>query len=246
MWEKYIKKIGKGIKAGLPIAIGYFPVAIAFGLLSRGAQLTLIETLSLSFIVFAGASQFVAVGMFALGAGGVEIIMTTMFLNFRHFLMSASLVNRINYEHNWMKPIIAFFVTDESFSVASFTEGRLDGNYLLPMQIIAYLGWGIGSGIGYLAGSILPRILQESMNIGLYSLLIALLIPKIKNDNKLIILTVLSAVCNTFIRGIGIAQGWSVVISIVVISLLGVYIIDDQSDIDNHEKGDGTEEIGYD
>lgn len=235
------KKIRNGLVAGFPIALGYFPVAVAFGLLAKGAGLTLMETLGLSFIVFAGASQFVAVGLFAIGAGGIEIIMTTMFLNFRHFLMSASLINRIDFEQPWLKPVIAFFVTDESFSVASFTEGRLNGKFLIPMQLIAYSGWGVGSGVGYVVGAVLPDVLQESMNIGLYSLLIALLIPKIKEDRKLIALTVLSAMCNTIIRGIGLTQGWSVVLSIIIVSLLGVMIINDDEEPDLEEG-----EISYD
>ncbi len=84
-----------GIRGGLPIALGYFPIAMAFGILAKGASVSLVEALGFSFIVFAGASQFIAVGMIALGATGIEIIMTTLFLNFRHFLMSASLVPRI-------------------------------------------------------------------------------------------------------------------------------------------------------
>ncbi len=46
--------------ASLPIFIGYIPVAVTFGLLAKSTGLTLLETFSFSALVFAGASQFMA------------------------------------------------------------------------------------------------------------------------------------------------------------------------------------------
>ena len=47
-------KFTQGIKSGLPIALGYFPIAIAFGALAVQAQLSWIEATLMSVIVFAG------------------------------------------------------------------------------------------------------------------------------------------------------------------------------------------------
>jgi len=225
-----------GIKDGFPIAVGYFPIAMAFGILSKGIPINLYETLSFSFIVFAGASQFIAIGMISAGASSIEIIMTTFFLNFRHFLMSASLANKINFETNIFKPVISFFVTDESFSVASFAKGNLTISYMLPMQLMGYLGWGIGTGVGYIVGSVLPPLLQLSMNIGLYAMFIALLIPELKKGVQGIVLSISAAICNTLLKElVHIQGGWSIVITIVIVSLAGTIIFNRDNEVASYE-----------
>jgi len=219
--------IKDGIKDGIPIFLGYFPIAMAFGILSRGTGLTLIETLSFSFILFAGAAQFIAVGMIASGVGVVEMIIAIFFLNFRHFLMSASLSAKTHFRHPILKPFVSFFVTDESFSVASFADGNLSECYLIPMQLLGYFGWGIGTGVGFIIGAILPPLLQKAMGIGLYVMFIALLIPEIKKTNKAIILSLLAGVMNTILRLIlHMPQGWSIVLTIITVSFLGIMIYD--------------------
>lgn len=218
-----------GIRDGIPVFIGYFPIAMAFGILARGTGLTLYETLAFSFIVFAGAAQFIAVGMIAAGVGGLEIVIATLFLNFRHFLMSASLSSKMTIDHGFLRPMISFFVTDESFSVASFADGHLRERYIIPMQLMAYLGWGIGTGVGFVLGSVLPPLLQQAMEIGLYVMFVALLVPEMKKSSKAILLSLLAGGMNTFLRNVaGIAQGWSIVVTIILISALGLVIFDRQ------------------
>jgi len=228
-----------GIKDGIPIFLGYFPIAMAFGILSRGTGLTLIETLSFSFILFAGAAQFIAVGMIASGVGAIEMIITIFFLNFRHFLMSASLSAKTHFKHPLLKPFISFFVTDESFSVASFANGQLNESYLIPMQLLGYFGWGIGSGVGFVIGSILPPLLQKAMGIGLYLMFIALLVPEMKKTNKAIVLSVMAGIMNSILRLLlHLPQGWSIVITIILVSLLGVLVYE-------HEETSTKEVINY-
>jgi len=65
-------KFIQGIKSGLPIALGYFPIAIAFGALAVQAQLSWREATLMSVIVFAGASQFVGVSLLMAGAGAAH------------------------------------------------------------------------------------------------------------------------------------------------------------------------------
>lgn len=214
-----------GIKDGIPICMGYFPIAMTFGILSKGALLTFMETIAFSFIVFAGASQFIAVSMIAAGAGGFEIILMTLFLNFRHFLMSASIATKIEKIKPLLKPLIAFQMTDESFSVASFSKGNLSEKYMIAMQNIAYLGWGSGTAVGFLIGSVLPDLLQKSMQIGLYAMFVALLMPEIKKSSKALVLAGLSGILNAGMQKMfHLQQGWSIVISIVVVSTLGVIL----------------------
>ena len=44
-----------GVRTGAPIALGYIPSAVAFGILAKTASLTIWECLFMSAVVFAGA-----------------------------------------------------------------------------------------------------------------------------------------------------------------------------------------------
>ncbi|WP_269431648.1 AzlC family ABC transporter permease [Bacillus sp. JCM 19034] len=89
----------KGLKIGIPVAIGYIPIAIAFGLLAKSAQISDIVTLMMSLIIFAGASQFIGINLIMAGVAYWEIVFTTFLLNVRHFLMTASLSQRLPKTH---------------------------------------------------------------------------------------------------------------------------------------------------
>src|SRR5690625_3741876 len=85
----------RGMTVGFPIMIGYLPIAITYGVLAKQSGMSLFELTLMSVMVFAGASQFMGANMIAVGAGTVEIIIATFVLNFRHFVMSLSFMNRL-------------------------------------------------------------------------------------------------------------------------------------------------------
>jgi 4-azaleucine resistance transporter AzlC len=205
----------KGIQAGLPIAIGYMPVAFTFGLLAKAAGISLFETVGMSIIVFAGASQYIALSMIAAASGAAELILTTFIMNIRHLLMSASLRERAEDDPKWLRAVYAFFITDETFSVAATSpEKKISGSYLLGLGLVAYSCWVIFSGAGYLMGSGLPQSLQASMGIALYAMFIALLVPAAKKSRKVIALAGSAAVLNSIFSLIpSLSGGWGIILS---------------------------------
>ena len=69
-------KVKDGIYCGIPVFIGYFPIAVTFGLLSRSVNISLFESFCFSAFIFAGASQFVGLNMYHAGIGAGEITLT--------------------------------------------------------------------------------------------------------------------------------------------------------------------------
>src|SRR3954447_22511953 len=69
-------------------AVGF---GFVFGLSARAAGLTPVDASAMSVFVFAGASQFAAVGYVASGFGWLGIIVLTALINARHFLYSAAI-----------------------------------------------------------------------------------------------------------------------------------------------------------
>ncbi|MCA1320183.1 AzlC family ABC transporter permease [Bacillus tianshenii] len=214
-----------GLHAGVSIAIGYVPIAITFGLLAKSAGLTVTETVMMSLLVFAGAAQYMSLNMIVLGSGVFEIVMTTFILNIRHFLMSASLNEKVEEEKLWKKSLYSFGITDETFSVAATKEGTIRTGYMFGVIFISYSSWVVSSGIGHAIGSSLPDSLQESMAVALYAMFVGLLVPSFKKHRKVVVLAGIAAMLNTvFTLVLGIAPGWSIVLATLV-SAVGVEII---------------------
>lgn len=210
-----------GLQEGISIAIGYSPVALTYGLLAKTSGLTFIETVLMSLIVYAGASQYIALSMIAIGTNAVELITTTFIVNIRHFLMSASLNEKVEDEVPWKKAIYAFGITDETFSVAATKEGTVSTNYLFGLTFLAYSSWAISSGVGYVIGANLPQVLQESMTIALYAMFIGLLVPAMKKSVKVGYLALLAAAFNTiFVFTDAISKGWAIIISTLLSAIL--------------------------
>ncbi|BBW97274.1 AzlC family ABC transporter permease [Geobacillus icigianus] len=204
----------QGVQAGVAIAIGYMPIALTFGLLAKTTGLTLAETVLMSVVVFAGASQYIALSLLSVGTGIFEIILTTFVLNLRHFLMSASLNEKAEADALWKKALYAFGITDETFSVAAMKEGTVSASYMFGLIMMAYGSWVVNSGIGYAVGASLPESLQESMSVALYAMFIGLLVPALKKERKTVWLAGLAAVFNSLGTLVfHLSKGWSIVLA---------------------------------
>lgn len=212
------------IKDGIPIIIGFIPIAIAFGILSHKAGISALESVGFSLFVFAGASQFIAINLLIAGVGINEIIVTTFLINFRHVLFSASLSTKINSKMHKMIPLFAFGLTDEIFSIASLKRKQLSNEYILLLELTAYLSLAIGTLVGVFLGELLPEVIQKSVGIALYALFISIIIPEMKSTQKVIKIFLISGIINILsLKFLNFSQGWCMIISIFIASFLGLF-----------------------
>jgi 4-azaleucine resistance transporter AzlC len=216
-----------GLKAGISIAIGYIPIAIAFGILAMSSAVPSYAAVLMSLIVFAGASQFIGIQLIIIGTSPWQIIVTTFILNLRHFLMSSSLSSRLS--KNISKPmlsLISFGVTDETFAVATTGEHEeLSAQYLIGLNGIAFLSWNFGTWIGIFAGNVLPASLVNSMNIALYCMFIGLLIPSVKNNKPALIVAVSAMLINAALKYLpytsSLSSGTTIIVSTLLAAVVG-------------------------
>ncbi len=224
----------QGVQAGASIAIGYMPIALTFGLLAKTTGLSLFETVLMSVIVYAGASQYISLNLLSLGTGAFEIVLTTFILNIRHFLMSASLNEKVEPDVLWKKALYAFGITDETFSVAATKEGTVTTSYMFGLIAVSYGSWVISSGIGHLVGASLPQSLQESMSVALYAMFIGLLVPALKKQRKTIWLAGTAAILNSVcLLVFHVSKGWAIVIATVLAAVI-VQFFDKESEAERH------------
>ena len=149
----------EGAKAALPIVLGYLPVGMAFGVLARKAGLTTIEVGFMSLLVYAGASQFIAIEMISKGISWFPIVIATFFVNLRHLLMSSTL--SLYFQKNRVRTfsLLSAQLTDESFAVAMSNTSKITNrpSYLFGLQMTSQFAWIAGSIGGALFGKLIDH-----------------------------------------------------------------------------------------
>ncbi|AKL94128.1 branched-chain amino acid permease [Clostridium aceticum] len=217
----------QGVRHGLPIVIGYLPIAISFGVISSQTGIPLLHTALMSFIVYAGASQFMAVNMLGMEILGLEIVFATLILNFRHFIMSMSLMNKLQHLPLAQKIPLSFGVTDETFAMLSMEQKEdehLSFYFVAGIMLSVYLSWGLGTIIGGLLSMVIPPSIGASMSIGLYAMFIGLLLPAVQKNYSVGLIAFLSGgLCYLF--GLFLNSGWAIVAATLVGGLLGSFFI---------------------
>lgn len=193
------RDIRDGIKVALPVVLGYLPVGIAYGVLARAAGLSALETAAMSLFVFAGASQFIAVGMLTSGAAVLPIILTTFAVNLRHLLMSSAIAPFFKGQPMKRLVPLSAFLTDESFAVAMHDTSKIAGRpiYLIALQATAYTAWFSGSVIGAVFGSLIDSA-SFGIPFAMTALFICLLVLQLKSRAHLAVALAAGALALVF------------------------------------------------
>ena len=219
-----------GLRAGIPIILGFIPVGIAYAIMARQAGFSILHTCQMSLMVFAGASEMMAAGMWGQGAGLTAIIVTTFILNLRHVIMSTCVFSRMDRQPLPLRLLAAFGVTDETFAVFSTTKKEhCTIWYFFGLVAAAYSSWNVGTLIGAVASDFLPAILSASLGIALYAMFIGLLVPSLPGNWRLCALVALTALCNALLSLV-IPSSWALIISTLLCAFIGVFFVDLKDD----------------
>ncbi|MGF7145256.1 4-azaleucine resistance transporter AzlC [Anaerotaenia torta] len=190
-----------GLKRGYPVALGYLPVAFTFGLMAVSGGLPVWIAVFISMSNLTSAGQFAGTNLILSGAGLLEITLTTFIINIRYMLMSLSLSQRV--EQNMTLPkrlVVAFGITDETFSVASMEQGSLSFPYFLGLISGPFAGWSMGTALGAMICSALPSSLSNAMGIALYAMFLAIIIPSARESRAVAAIILLSASAACLLR----------------------------------------------
>jgi len=174
-----------GARDIIPLVIGAIPFGIIFGTLAIGAGLSVTATLAMSALVFAGSSQFIAVGMVAAGTGGLLVVLTAFVVNLRHLLYSVSLVPYVKeLSQRWKVPL-AFWLTDEAFAIAIRRYERGDRSpykhwYYLGAAVTMYSNWQLCTVLGITVGRMIPNATEWGLDFAMSVTFIGMVIPYLK------------------------------------------------------------------
>ena len=214
----------KGMKDGLPVALGYLAVSFTLGIAAVKSGLTPFQAFATSALNNTSAGEFAAFSLIGAGVSYMEIALTTLILNMRYILMSCALSQKIDKNtpivHRFL---MAYDVTDEIFGLSIMSEGRLDPKYTYGLIAISAPSWAIGTYLGAVMGSVMPAGVLSAMNLALYGMFIAVIVPPAKKDKTIavvIAVSMLSSLMFSILPGLmEISSGIVVIILTVVISL---------------------------
>ena len=177
--------IFQGIKSSFPVAVSFFTVSATVGIYADYMQIPHLAAIFMSFLVFAGASQFSAIHRYAVGATSWEIILTTFIINIRSFLMATSLSRKIDQKMSLpFSSLLSFGVTDATFALIYFHKAQnFQPSYILGLNLFSHLSCILGTTFGVIFGKYLPDGIKDSIGIAIYALFISLLVPEIKKSN---------------------------------------------------------------
>jgi len=85
----------KGVRNGIPIALGYFAVAFTLGIAASNAGLTAFQATLASLTNNASAGEYAGFTVIAAGSGYLEMIIMQVVANARYLLMSFAMSQKI-------------------------------------------------------------------------------------------------------------------------------------------------------
>lgn len=218
-----MQDVKEGIKDGMPIALGYFSVSVAFGVSAVNSNVPWWGATLISLTNLTSAGQKAGVDVMAVGGSILLIVLTTLIINMRYFLMGVSMSQKVEERMPvWQRLLVAFGITDEIYAVSMGRRCDLTASYMAGLIIPPIFGWTGGTLLGSVATNFMPRVLADAMGIALYGMFIAVIVPPCKENKKVlgaVVMAIVLSVLFTYLPYIkSLETGWAVIIITLVVS----------------------------
>ena len=209
-------------KYSIPVLLGYTTIGVAFGLVLTGAGYPWWLALVMSLWMFAGAAQFIAVGLFAAGTSLWEVCFIQLVVNARHMAYGLSMIKRFR-GLGFLKPYLVFSLTDETFALLSSLPECRPGEeeerrlFLFFVAILNQCYWVAGSLTGAIAGTLIPFDMN-GIGFALTALFVVLMIEQIKKVKKpgVFIVSAIAAVLALFLLPVKLSLLAALILALVL------------------------------
>ena len=214
-----------GLMDGLPIGLGYLPVAFAFGVQASIVGIPLFMSVFISMTNLTSAGQLAGLTIIASAGTILEIILTQLVINARYFLMSITLSQKLDDSFTLSHRFLcSAFVTDEIFAVASSKPKTFNRKYFYGLVVLPYVGWSLGTLLGAAAGNVLPETVTNALGIALYAMFIAIITRPAIKDVGILFAVLLGAIISSVLYFIPIfdfiPSGMKIILSAIIASAL--------------------------
>lgn len=152
------KVIREAFLSTIPVMTGYLVLGFGFGMVMKSAGHGILLTVCMSLFIYAGAMQYVAVGLFTGGASLITVALTTLMVNARHLFYGISMLDRYRNTGR-MKPYLIFALTDETYSLVCKDTPKIPekckNTYYFAVSVLDHLYWVTGSLLGAAVGTLI-------------------------------------------------------------------------------------------
>lgn len=154
------ERIFRGTLAMVPLLIGLIPFAVSTGIYGTDKGLEVWQSVTLSLIVFAGASQVAIIDLLSQSAPLWIIVITALLINLRFLVFSAALSPYVKKAPIFLRPYLAYTLVDQIFMLIA--DGRkTDKTYeWIGVASVTFFFWHISVFIGAYFGTIIPAYLS--------------------------------------------------------------------------------------
>ena len=216
-----------GFVGSLALVPSVFVYGTVFGGLAAQTGLTAAQVLGMSVLVFAGASQFVAVPMLAAGAPAVAIVVTTYVVNMRHYLMAATLAPAFRgYPRRWLA-LIAHVINDESFAVAVARSRPPDAKVYLGSAAAISGAFIAGVAVGVALGGLVERPERYGLDFAFPAVFLALVALQLRRAADWVV--ALGAAVVAVGVALALPGTWHIMIAGFVVSTLAALRLDPEA-----------------
>lgn len=182
-----MKDFTKGLKAGIPIGLGYLSVSFAFGIMAISLGFQWWQAVLISMTNLTSAGQLAGIGIMVNPAQYLDMLISQLTINVRYSFMSVSLSQKVTPQFSGIKRwILGFFITDEIFAVAA-NEKEVSVKFFAGLTIFPYIGWALGTLLGSVLGNVLPAIIMNALCLAIYGMFVAIVAPKAKESLSLLL-----------------------------------------------------------
>jgi 4-azaleucine resistance transporter AzlC len=173
-----------GARDIIPMMVGAAPFGVIFGTLVTSGPLHLWHGQLMSLAVFAGSAQFIALGLIAGHASFAVVWATTLVVNLRHVLYSATLAPYVSHLPLRWRLTLGGVLTDEVFAVAwshyrHHPPGSVSPYYFLGAGVAMYVNWQIWTLAGLLFGAAFPGLQSLRLDFAMVATFIAIVVPQL-------------------------------------------------------------------
>ena len=141
----------------LPVMAGYVVLGIGFGILLKKAGYGVFWSFLMSFSIYAGSMQYVAISLLTSGASLISAALTTLMVNARHLFYGVSMIEKYK-DAGKKKPYLIFALTDETYSLLcgdDYPEGEDPHWYAFFISVFNQFYWVAGCVIGRILGAMI-------------------------------------------------------------------------------------------
>ena len=219
----------KGVKNGIPIALGYFAVAFTLGIAAANSGLNAFQATLASLTNNASAGEFAGFMVIATSAGYLEMVIMQVVANARYLLMSFAMSQKIPQDmklHHRL--LVAFDLTDEIFGISIAEPGKLNPYFSYGAFSVAIPGWSLGTCLGVIMGNVLPSNVVSALSVGLFGMFVAIVVPAAKKNKILLGVVLVSMLASFAFYKISVfdalSSGTKTIILTVVIALIAAIV----------------------